>query len=124
MYMFIERACIVHQAHGSQYWQDNRDLSLLRLVNCAKVHGIAVRVRKPNTSRVTIEVPPFLKAGSKKKALHPVWKIRRTAHVAESGSSSDLRSAYSDDADAYDGALPPMEILSSSRMVTATRIAT
>lgn len=87
----------------SQYRQDNRHVSFLRLVIYAKAHGTSVRARERKTHRITIEAPATLKNGSKKKSLHPVPKIRGAAHPAESRSLSDNRRAYGDGADVYEG---------------------
>ena len=75
MTMFIEGLDVSIKTMVFQYRQDNRDVSFLRLVNYAKVHGSASRAKEKKTRMVTIQTPATLRVGSKPKVPHPIRKI-------------------------------------------------
>ena len=89
----------------SQYSQDNRDVSFLRLVNFATAHGSASRAREKKTKKVTIQTPATLKVGNKPKTPHPIRKNRAAVHLADSLSGSEGRSAQGSNENYYEGAL-------------------
>ena len=72
MTMFIEGLDASIKPMVSQYRQDNRDVSFLRLVNYAKAHGSASRTKEKKTKKVTIQTPATLRVGNKPKVPHPV----------------------------------------------------
>ena len=105
MTMFIEGLDASIKPMVSQYRQDNRDVSFLRLVNYAKAHGSASRAKEKKAKKVTIQTPATLRVGNKPKVPHPIRKNRAAVHLADSISGSDERSAQRSDENVYEGAL-------------------
>ena len=104
MTMFIEGLDASIKPMVSQYRQDNRDVSFLRLVNYAKAHGSASRAKEKKAKKVTIQTPATLRVGSKPKVPHPIRKNRATVHLADSISGSEGRSAQRSNENYYEGA--------------------
>ena len=104
MTMFIEGLDASIKPMVSQYRQDNRDVSFLRLVNYAKAQGSASRAKEKRTKKVTIHTPPTFKAGNKQKTSYPMRKTHGAVHLAESISGSDERSAQRSQENQYEGA--------------------
>lgn len=77
-------------------------MSFLKLANYTKAHRTKVRARETKIHRVTIEAPTTLTTGRETKTLHPVRKNLEFVHLFESMGGSDLLSAYSNYADAYE----------------------
>ena len=105
MTMFIEGLDASMKPMVSQYRQDNRDVSFLRLVNYAKAHGSASRANERKTKKVTIQAPATLRTGSKQKPPHPARKIRGAVHLAGSLTGSEGLSTVAQEEDGYRGAL-------------------
>ena len=103
--MFIEGLDASIKPMVSQYRQDNRDVSFLRLVNYAKAHGSASRAKEKKTKKVTIQTPATLRVGNKPKVPHPTRKNRAADHLADSISGSEERSAQRSNENYYEGAL-------------------
>ena len=104
MTMFIEGLDASIKPMVSQYRQDNRDVSFLRLVNYAKAHGSANRAREKKTKKVVIQMPATLRVGNKPKVPHPIRKNRAAVHLADSISESEERSAQRSNENYYEGA--------------------
>ena len=79
MTMFIEGLDASIKPMVSQYRQDNRDVSFLRLVKYAKSHGSASRAKEKKTKKVTIQTPATLRVGNKPKVPHRLGKIARSS---------------------------------------------
>ena len=103
--MFIEGLDVSIKPILSQYRQDNRDVSFLRLVNYAKAHGSASRAREKKTKKVMIQTPATLRMGKKPKVPHPIRKNCAAVHLADSISWSEERSAQGSNERYYEGAL-------------------
>ena len=73
--MFIEGLDSTIKPMVSQYRQDNRGISFLRLVNYAKAHGPASRANDRKTKKVTLQAPATLRVERKLKLPHSVRKI-------------------------------------------------
>ena len=104
MTMFIEGLDPSIKPMVSQYRQDNRDVSFLRLVNYAKAQGSARRAKDKKTKKATIQTPATLRVGSKLKGPHPVRNNRAAVHLADSISGSEGRSAQRSNESYYEGA--------------------
>ena len=102
--MFIEGLDASIKPMVSQYRQDNRDVSFLRMVNYAKAHGSASRAKEKKTKKVTIQTPATLRVGSKPKVPHPIRKNRAAVHLADSASGSEGRSAQRSNENYCEGA--------------------
>ena len=87
----------------SQYRQDNRDVSFLRLVNYAKAHGSASRAKEKKTKKGTIRMPATLRVGSKPKVPHSIRKNSAPVHLADSTSGSEGRRAQRSNENYYEG---------------------
>ena len=104
MTMFIEGLDASIQPMVSQYRQDNRDVSFLRLINYAKAHGSASRAKEKKTKKVTIQTPATLRVGKKRKVPHSTPKNRAAVHLEDSISGSEGRSEQRSNENYYEGA--------------------
>ena len=102
--MFIEGLHASIKPMVSQYRQDNRDVSFLRLVNYAKAQGSASRAKEKKTKTVTIQTPVTLRVGSKPKVPHPIRKNRAAGHLADSVTGSEGHSAQRSNENYYEEA--------------------
>lgn len=91
MNTFIEGLNPTHRTLVSKYRQDNSNVPFLRWANYAKAQGAAVCARDTRPKKITLQEP---NNSSRTKTLHPNWRPRGSANIAQSLSDSENASAY------------------------------